>query len=156
MITSLPLLLKSNEMMQRLLKRFSIREVLMEQSDFFIAYSGAEMIVIFVRQEADYAEFVFEKDEILSSLIKRYNLHKSSSSIAQALSNALSGFTQQTPFRHVNVLCPVLKGAVADRSCREFADSSAFREAYLFPLQLQSGKQIGVWIDYRKNICVEC
>ena len=140
---NLPLLNKSNEMMQLLLRRFSIGEVMEEQSDFFIEQSSAQMICVFVKQEAGYTEFVFERDKTLSSLMKQLNFNRNKGVIAEALSNATGGVTQLTPYRRINALCLALKGVVPDKSCRTFVVSSGFREAILLPLQLRNGKQIG-------------
>ena len=138
------LLLKSNEMMQGLLKRQSIQEVLRKQSDYFLSRSGAELIVVFVkRREGDYAEFVFEKRKTLLGLMRRYNLNLDCGAVAEALSNAM-GSAAQKPYKRVKALCPLLKGVIADRNCRNFVDRAALEEVLLFPIHLQNGRQIGL------------
>lgn len=141
----LPLLRKSNEMMQCLLKRKSIQDVLRAQSGFFLAESGAEMMAIFIRQsESEYARFVFEKHHKLSSLIERHHFQLNGNAVAEAFLSVLGGLSAHKPYKRIDRLCPLLKGIVADRSCRTLADLSAFREALLFPVSLPGGGLIGV------------
>jgi len=138
------LLRKSNEMMKGLLKRQSIQDVLSEQSDFLFSESGADTIAIFIRQNGSgYARFILEKHNTFSSLIERHNFQVNEDAVAEALWNVLGA----KPYKLVDRLCTVLKGIMAERSCRTLADQSAFREAVLFPVSLCDGKQIGL-IDF--------
>lgn len=141
-MNSILFLRKSNEMLQHLLERRSVREVLVGQTDFFMSQSGADLMIIYVcHGRSDYIDFVFEREETsLVSLTRRHDLHRNRNAVAAALSNALDG----RPYKRFQSLYPVLKGVYTQQGWRSLSEEAGFKEVFLFPIRLRNGNRIGL------------
>lgn len=144
-VTDADLLKKIINILTCVIHGHSIRALLRNETKFFSQKSNADLITIYMNRDNSYKiDFLSDKRRLFFKLMDQYKFNKHSPAFEDVAQEIINSFNSTKTYHETPELYEVLKGTLTKNRCEEMREEIQFKTALFFPLQLTSGKKIGL------------
>ncbi|MEN8147229.1 MAG: LuxR C-terminal-related transcriptional regulator [Campylobacterota bacterium] len=125
----------------------NIRSILHQESSFFLAESGADVIAVCLENEDGVEiELILEKRQHFLSLLNKYKLLPRHMELSKFIQQCNSHFSLSQEKVYLESLHAVFDGHLSKKKTAEFEEEIDFDHALLYPMCNKTGKKIGLII----------